>query len=375
MRLTGLILLLGLCAPGRAQDLKLAERIASWKPVLRRIAPTDPSAKEFAPRLDALEARARHETSPDNITQIRSDFGDWERDFMGHVGSKTSAAEFQPHEDELSASLKEVAAVTTENGMRVFYDRNHEVLLTMVVGSGITEVRHRIRPNAPAYTPHLRNFATPAPLTTRALSLSSLAGSLDYSGLSNAVLSRVSRMRNTVAGYGTLLDGFTGACYNSVKWMMIAGGMMPPEVRFPQEIGKAGVGSGSPSMMLAKFRRDPNTLARFKLRQVDLTNLQRGDARSIPEKTLFVYAPSCAGYSDEHGHIEMVLAPEKSASLRSSAFHRAGSGRKSRPTITSDDVLACSDGCNVLSSAYLRTYSRQGCLSAFAPVVDSGISL
>jgi hypothetical protein len=75
--------------------------------------------------------------------------------------------------------------------------------------------------------------------------------------------------------------------------------------------------------------------------------------------------------SSASGHIEVVMAREKLAILPASAFYRTSyRGRKYKPSVSSNEVLACSDGCAVRTMAYLRTYARRGCLNAYVPVAN-----
>lgn len=394
MRLTIAFTLLLAAAPLRAEttaapagQAELLKEIDAWRVRLPQGDPPSPITLEFQPRLDAIVARVKAAKAPEDLNGPRKDLHAWQHDLvlkdykrwksMGFdAGSLNdySARErglissFAHQRERIIAPAVRGAAVarTDANG---FYDGGPDGQDGGVPGSAGAGTRGSVV-NAQALSYRVDGGAPP-PVTSSPLSLSRLGAYLDRSGISDGVIRAVQGLKNEVAGFGRMLTGFAGSCYYGAKWLLIKAHVLPAQVETPEEIGRIGIGSGSAYMMAAALNKNPKLLAELNMRRLDLSKLKPGEASLIPERSVFVYSRGCAGFSDDHGHIEVVLAPDKMSELSASAFYRVGrGGPKYKPSVTGDDALACSDGCAVRSTAFLRTYGRS-CLSAYVPVAKT----
>jgi hypothetical protein len=371
-----------LAAPLRAQDAAgrddLLSQIATWRAEqLVHVSPPDPLTAEFEPRLDEIAAKVKDAQGADELVQPQKDFKTWQHDLLAkkfvvtrQLGLTASSLDkfSSGQRGMIQMRLKETLAATDGRAGQ-FFDGGGEGAAAVAAGRAAGS-SPRADGAAPAPGLHINEAPEPAP-SAKPWSLNSLRDYFDHSGISDAVVESVEKIKNEVAGVGHLLSGFAGTCYYGVKWMMIKTHMLPPEVKAPEEIGKIGIGSGDAYMMSAALKHDPKLQAKLRVRSLDLTTVKDADASLIPERTLFVFDRGCAGFSEESGHIEYTLAREKMADLSPSVFYRVGRrGKKYKPTLDDNEVLACSDGCMVHTMAFLRTYGRKKCLNAYVPVTE-----
>lgn len=405
MKLSALLVLLPLAAaaapapaarPAAAPaDLKqkALDEIAAWRGQMPHGQPPSPLTKEFEPRLDRIEElfKAADAADPRALAQPRKDFEEWQHEFVtascrlmpaGCASSKQlyrfsalqreSVADFARQRAEILDPKLREARNAEGPGAKVFYDNDTHQSAAIMLPGGFGSPPPPAEVNAAPRTPKLETTETPLPPpAAKPFSLASLAEHFDYSGLSDRVIAAVEGIKNEVAGYGRLLTGFAGSCYYGAKWLMIKAGMLPPEVKLPEQIESIGIGSGHAYMFDAALKRNPSLQAKLHVRPLKLADIRDSEVKLIPEKTIFVFDRGCAGMSAASGHAEMKLDDDKLADLPASAFYRAGRrGRKHKPSISDNEVLACSDGCMLHTAAYLRAYGRQGCLNAYAPVLD-----
>jgi hypothetical protein len=366
----------GSAAPALPARDQLLEEIRSWRTTqLVHVTPPAPLTAEFEPPLDEIAARVKAAGSDADLEQPRKDFEAWQHAIVakryevakreGRAGGSLDG--FSRAQRGLAGSFTQRNQAVAETKLGTFYDGGGAGTDGTSVAAGGRGGRAATQAEAQAQG--LRTNAIPPPVTAKPLSLASLGDFIDRSGISDAVIKSVERIKNDVAGFGHMLSGFAGSCYYGAKWLLIKAHALPPEVAAPEEIEKIGIGSGSAYMMARALNGNPKLMAKLHMRRLDLTTIKKGQGWMIPERTVLVYNRGCAGFSEEHGHIEVSLEPEKIGDLPASAFYRVGRrGREYKPDVTSDDVLACSDGCAVRSTAFLRTYGRR-CLSAFVPVV------
>lgn len=379
-------------APAPAADArqKALDEIAAWRGFLPRANPPSPLTTAFEPRLDAVEA-AFKAADPAALAKPRRDFEAWQRDFIVarckampagcetasqlrafSVAQRSSVADFARQRAEFMDPKIRQARAAEGPGARLFYDNDTRQAAAIVLPGSFGSPPPVARFNAQSQTPSLSTVqAPPPPPASKPFSLAALADWFDYGGISDKAIRAVESIKNEVAGYGKLLSGFAGSCYYGAKWLMIKAGMLPPEVRSPGEIGNIGIGSGHAYMMNAALKRDPSLQAKLHVRALRLADIADAEVKRIPEKTMFVFDRGCAGMSGESGHIEIKFDDDKMSELPAAAFYRSGRrGPAYKPTVGSDQVLACSDGCMLHTAAYLRTYGRQGCLNAYVPVLD-----
>lgn len=367
------------------RDALLAQ-IDSWRQgQLVHVTPPDPLTAEFEPRLDAIEQAVKLAQGDDDLTQPRKDFAAWQHDLLVKEYARSRREGIARGSlNHFSRDQRERIATIAANTDQISQARLHQTSALLFDGGGDDGDAVGAGPNgrssspaskpaAPAAVPGLRIRPTPPPPPTpKPLSLTSLRDYLDRSGISDAVVESVEKIKNEVAGFGHLLSGFAGSCYYGVKWMLIKTHVLPPEVQAPEDIGRIGIGSGDAYMMSAALKHNPQLQAKLRVRPLDLTTVKDSDAPLIPERTVFVFDRGCAGFSSESGHIEYTLNSDKIKDLPASAFYRAGRRRGLyKPTVESNEVLACSDGCMVHTMAYLRTYGRKRCLNAYVPVTDA----
>ncbi len=369
-------------APLEGRDAILAE-IDSWRHAeLVQVVPPDPLTAEFQPRLDALETAVKTASSADDLVQPRKDFKTWQHDLLQKkfvVTKKQGVTRGSLHNFSRSqreqvrtigAQIDQISEAGLKQPPPQLFDGGRAD--AAAVGADGSGRRAASAVNAPASSPSLHISEAPLPPpSAKPLSLASLRDYFDHSGISDAVVKSVEKIKNDVAGFGHLLSGFAGSCYYGVKWMLIKTHVLPPEVALPEEIGRIGIGSGNAYEMSKALKRNPKLQAKLHVRSLDLTTVKDSDASLIPERTMFVFDRGCAGMSEASGHIEYTLLPEKIKDLPASVFHRVGYRRSAaKPTVESNEVLACSDGCMIHTMAYLRTYGRKRCLNAYVPVSD-----
>jgi hypothetical protein len=363
-------------APALPARDQLLEEIQTWRTTqLVHVTPPAPLTAEFEPLLDEIAARVKAAGSDADLDAPRKDFAAWQHAIVAkryetarHQGLTSGSLDgFSRAQRGLAGSFNQRNQAVVEPKLGAFYDGGGTGTDEPSVAAGGRAGRGT---NAAAtQAPGLHTGEIPPPVTSKPLSLASLGDYIDRSGISDAVIRSVEKIKNDVAGFGRMLSGFAGSCYYGAKWLLIKAHALPPEVAAPEEIEKIGIGSGSAYMMARALNGNPKLMAKLHMRRLDLATIQKDQGWMIPERTVLVYNRGCAGFSEEHGHIEVSLAPEKISDLPASAFYRVGRrGRAYKPEVTSDGVLACSDGCAVRSTAFLRTYGRR-CLSAFVPVI------
>lgn len=375
--------------PAPSDRAAILAEIDSWRHgQLVHVIPPAPLTAEFEPRLDAIEAKVKAAQSPDDLIQPRKEFTTWQHDLLmkrfvaskGQGVTRGSLDDFSHGQRDrikaLAAQTDLIAQARLKQTPPQLFDGGGTD--SSEVGAGGNGRPAAAAPGAFATPPGLHINATPLPApSAKPLSLASLEDYFDRSGISDAVLRSVEKIKNEAAGVGRLLSGFAGSCYYGVKWMLIATHVLPPEVKAPAEIGKIGIGSGNAYMMSSALKRNPKLQSKLHVRSLDLTTLKDSDASRIPERTMFVFDRGCAGFSGESGHIEYTLHSDKMNGLSASAFHRAGRRPHGlyKPSVGANEVLACSDGCMVHTMAYLRTYGRRKCLNAYVPVNDQPAAL
>jgi len=369
------------------------DEIAVWRGFLPDTTPANPLTTEFKPRLDAIEAAFQAAAADAAaLARSRTDFERWQHDFIARscaLQSTDCTTKQQLHDFSAvqratirdfarqRAAIMDPKLRQAQNaagpGAQVFYDNDTHTSGTVMLPGSFGSTPPVAQTNAAAQTPHLHIAETPLPPpAAKPFSFASLVSHFDYSGISAKVIRAVETIKNEVARHGgKLLTGFAGSCYYGAKWLMIKAGMLPPEVKLPEEIDRIGIGSGRAYMMSAALKSNTKLQAKLHVRPLKLADIKDSDVKRIPEKTVFVFDRGCAGMSGKSGHIELKLDDDKMADLPASAFYSAGRrGWKSKPTIAADEVMACSDGCMLHTASYLRFYGRRGCLNAYAPVVD-----
>jgi hypothetical protein len=374
-------------APPAGRDALLAE-ISSWRQAqLVHVVPPDPLTAEFEPRLDEIQGRVKAAQSADELTPAGKDLKAWEHDLLTKKFAETKrdgltrgslndfSRDQRDHVRGFALRTDAIAAARLKETSAQLFDGGGSDEAAVETGAGTRRVDAAAPGAAPAPGLHINPAPLPPP-SAKPLSLDSLEEYFDRTGISEAVVRSVEKIKNEVAGYGHLLGGFAGSCYYGVKWMLIKTHVLPPEVEAPAEIGKIGIGSGNAYEMSAALKRNPQLQAKLHVRSLDLTTVTDGDARLIPERTMLVFDRGCAGFSEESGHIEYTLLPDKLKDLPASAFHRVGLRHGVyKPSVEANEVLACSDGCMVHTMAYLRTYGRQRCLNAYVPISEAPTQL
>lgn len=356
--------------------------INAWRQgQLVHVTPPDPLTAEFEPRLDEIETAVKAAQAPDDLAKPQKDFTIWQHDLLmkKFVLTKIQGTTRGSLDRFSQAQREQIRAISAQNNQltqtrlrsaQTFDGGGTDADAVGTNGSGGRTAPSPV--NSPASTPGLRINAAPLPPpTAKPLSLSSLRNYFDRSGISDAVLRSIQKIKDYKTETVHMLSGFMGECYYGVKWMLIKTHVLPPEVALPEEIDKIGIGSGNADDMSRALKHNPKLQAKLHVRPLDLTTVKDTDAPLIPERTMFVFDRGCAGFSSDSGHIEYTLLPEKVKDIPASAFYRAHRHRRSyKPSIESNEVLACSDGCMIHTMAYLRTYGRKGCLNAYVPVSD-----
>lgn len=397
MKALALLACLALPLAARAQPKPAADReglafqIETWRTRLPHVDPPAPVTTEFEPRLDKIAEAVKKAKTPGELAQPRKDFERWQhdlvlKDFRLQPGSSLTLNQFSARQRELidafgqqnkqmARSLKSASAATDGDASRMFYDGQTGVGMEIMLPGHFGSPKPS-PVNSEAATPGLRVTDTPPPpASAKPFSFAALKSYFDTSGISDAAVQSVAKIKNEVAGVGRLLTGFAGSCYYGAKWLLIKAHVLPSEVATPEEIGEIGIGSGHAYMMNAALKNSPRLQTKLRVRRLDLKTVKDSEASQIPERTMFVFDRGCAGMSDESGHIEIAMSREKLAVLPASVFYRTSyRGPKYKPEMGPNQILACSDGCAVRSMAYLRTYARRGCLNAYVPVGNQVVS-
>ncbi len=375
-------------AAGADPRQKALDEITAWRAYLPHTLLPSRLTTEFEPRLDEIERKFKDAPDPadaKSLAEPQKAFEQWQHDFVvatcrdipaGCASTKqlyafsaaqrSTVADFQRQRAAMMDPKLHSAQNAVGSGAQVFYDNNTgQSIVILPPGSvGLAPTAAEVI-NARPRTPSLAAVSPPpAPGAKKPFSLSDMTGWLDYSGIKATVI-------RAVEGAGDLLKGFAGWCYYGAKTLMIKAGMLPPEVKTAEEIGNIGIGSRRAYMFNAALKHNATLQARLHVRPLKLSDITDTQVKLIPEKTVFVFDRSCAGFDDDSGHIELKFDDDKLPLLPASAFYRAGRrGPKYRPTIAPNEVMACSDGCMLHTAAYLRHYGKSGCLNAYAPVLD-----
>lgn len=377
-------------APAADPRQKALDEIEAWKGFMPR---TSPLAAEFEPKLTAVHDEFQALTAPADaaaLAKAQADFDAWQHDFVVascklapancastrqlYDFSKTQRSTIQTFARQRAEIMdpKLRGAKNAVDGARTFYDNDTRQGSVILAPGSYGSPPAAAEVNAQPRAPSLRTVGPPpAPGASKPFTLASLAGYLDYSGISDKVINTVKNIKNEVSHVGTLLSGFAGSCYYGAKWLMIKAGMLPPEVQAPEEIGDIGIGSRHAYMFNAALKRNAKLQAKLHVRPLKLSDISDSQVKLIPEKTVFIFDRGCAGMSDASGHAELKFDDDKLADLPASAFYRVNRrGPKYKPVIAPNEIMACSDGCMLHTAAYLRTYGKRGCLNAYAPVLE-----
>ncbi|HEX4046873.1 MAG TPA: hypothetical protein VH309_03520, partial [Elusimicrobiota bacterium] len=209
--------------PGR--DAMLAE-IDSWRQgQLVRVTPPDPLTAEFEPRLDDIQLAVKLAGSEDDLVQPRKDFKAWQHDLLVKKYAVTrregltrgSLGRFSRDQRErvatIAANAAQVSSARLSQTSAQFFDGGGGDSGAVDPGESggarrASSFAFSGSSAAPA-SPGLRIVPTPPPPPTpKPLSLASLRDYFDRSGISDAVVKSVEKIKNEVAGFGHLLGGF-----------------------------------------------------------------------------------------------------------------------------------------------------------------------
>jgi hypothetical protein len=378
----------------------LLNEMASWSASqLPHVVPPNPLTTEFEGRLKPISDAATAARTDADLNAAKTQFQTWQHELMLKLYQQSRAQglthgtldQFSAQQrailtsftrqnaSVLKARLDQSVPAAGANSTQFFFGQSQSAALGPVLSGPSGRYAPGGSGPAAAPQPGLHINATPLPPpSSKPFSLSTLEDYFDRTGIPDAVLSSIEKIHNEVSGVGRLLNGFAGSCYYGVKWMLIKTHVLPPEVAAPEEIGAIGIGSGNAYQFNAALQNNPKLQAKLHVRALDLASLQDSDARKIPERTVLVFNRGCAGFSEESGHIEYTLLPQKIGRLSPAVFHRYGRGDLGTPTVGPNEVLACSDGCFVHTMSYLSTYGGpkgHRCLNAYVPVTDRPTSL
>lgn len=344
-------------APDRAA---LLADIDSWRHgQLVHVDPPAPLTAEFEPKLDAIEARVKAASGEDEIGLADKDFKAWQHDLLAKrfaLSKKEGIA--RGTLGGFSRDQRErIGAIAAQTDM-IAQARLHQTAPEMFDGGGAAgdgaveggPGGAQSRGGAESAPAGLRinPVAAPPPVTSSPLSLSSLWNYIDQS-----------RGYKVAEAVFTRAEGFAGYCYAAVKEGFIAAkDRLWGKIKDPTQSGAIGI----PPALAVDYQRavnkNPALLAKLGYRRVDVSTIPGDDPSVIPSGTILDFAPRCAGYSAEAGHIEIVGARSMLKDIP----------RSGRPALSSDEALACSDGCHGRTLNYFRTYGRKGCMSMYVPV-------
>ncbi|HXS99807.1 MAG TPA: hypothetical protein VN915_03980 [Elusimicrobiota bacterium] len=360
-----LLLALALLSPVcRAQTppdrAALLAEIDSWRHAqLVHVDPPAPLTAEFEPKLDAIEDKVKASSDPADLAQSSKDFKAWQHDLLlkRYALNKRVGLEHGTLNAFSKSQREQIRAIAAEaDGMAQARLKQSDAQL-FDGGGAAGEASVNGQPGngasaagaaaAPAGL-HINDVAPPPPVTSSALSFSSLWNYIDHS-----------RGYNVAEAVFTRARGFAGYCYASVKEGFIAAkDMLWAKIKSPTESGEIGI----PPALAADYQRavnkNPALLAKLGYRRVDVSTIPGDDPSVLPSGTLVDFAPRCAGYSVEAGHIEIIGARSMLSDIP----------RGDRPSLSADEALACSDGCHGRSLNYFRTYAKKGCMSMYVPV-------
>lgn len=364
-----LLLALALLSPVvRAQDAPAPDRAAilaeidSWRHgQLVHVTPPAPLTAEFEPKLDVIEGRVKEASDPKDLLQLNNDFKAWQHDLLLKRFAENKKEGLAPgtlngfSRDQreqiqtIQAQTDMIAQARLKQSAPQLFDGGGAAGDAVEAGGLGADASPAAGAAAPAGL-HIDDVAPPPAVTSQPLSFSSLWNYIDQS-----------RGYKVAEAVFTRAKGFAGYCYASVKEGFIAAkDKLWAKISSPTASAQIGIPPGLAVDYQRAVNKNPALLAKLGYRRVDVSSIPGQDPSVIPSGTIFDFAPGCAGYSREAGHIEIVGARSMLGDIP----------RSGRPELTPDEALACSDGCHGRTLNYFRTYGRKGCMSMYVPVSD-----